>query len=51
MGTFVMIDRRANVTVAGGIVRVSLPPRVNMSWQAVTVDRAAPAAAKRQKPC
>jgi bifunctional enzyme CysN/CysC len=51
MGTFVMIDRRSNDTVAGGIVRVSLPARVNVSWQAVTVDRAARAAAKRQKPC
>ena len=46
-----MIDRRANDTMAAGIVRVSLPARVNVSWQAVTVDRAARAAAKRQKPC
>jgi bifunctional enzyme CysN/CysC len=50
-GTFVMIDRRTNDTVAGGIIRVSLPARVNVGWQAVTVDRAARAAAKRQKPC
>ena len=51
LGTFIMIDRRTNDTVAGGTVRVSLPSRVNVSWQAVTVDRAARAAAKRQKPC
>ena len=51
MGTFVMIDRRTNDTVAGGIVRAILPTRVHVNWQAVTVDRAARAAAKRQKPC
>jgi bifunctional enzyme CysN/CysC len=51
LGSFIMIDRRTNDTVAGGTIVESLPRRANVSWQDVTVDRATRAAAKAQKPC
>ena len=50
-GTFIMIDRRTNDTVAGGTVLASLPRRTNVSWQALSVDRAARAAVNGHTPC
>ncbi len=50
MGSFIMIDKISNVTVAAGMIDFGLRRATNVHWQAVDVDKAARATQKRQKP-
>ncbi|MGB0478269.1 MAG: adenylyl-sulfate kinase, partial [Parvibaculales bacterium] len=50
LGSFVLIDKMSNATVAAGMLHFSLRRAHNIHWQAVDVDRAAHAALKDQKP-
>lgn len=49
-GGFILIDRYTNRTVAAGMVRFALRRASNLTWQDLTVDKAARAARKGQKP-
>ena len=51
LGSFVLIDRITNVTVAAGMLNFELRRSQNVHWQAVEVDKSARAALKRQQPC
>ena len=50
LGSFVLIDKISNRTVAAGMVHFSLRRAHNIHWQAVDVDRAAHAELKGQRP-
>lgn len=50
-GSFILIDRTTNATVAAGMIRFGLRRAANIHWQALDVNKAARAAAKGQKPC
>jgi bifunctional enzyme CysN/CysC len=50
-GGFILIDRLTNNTVGAGMLEFALRRSENIPWQALDVDKAARAAAKRQKPC
>ncbi|HMN85851.1 MAG TPA: sulfate adenylyltransferase subunit CysN [Bauldia sp.] len=50
-GSFILIDRFTNATVAAGMIRFGLRRATNIHWQALTVDRDARAHLKSQKPC
>jgi bifunctional enzyme CysN/CysC len=49
-GSFILIDRVSNRTVAAGMIRHALRRADNIHWQALEVDRAARAAQKGQQP-
>ncbi len=49
-GSFILIDRFTNATVAAGMIRFGLRRATNIHWQALNVDRAARAHLKAQKP-
>jgi bifunctional enzyme CysN/CysC len=51
MGSFILIDRISNGTVACGTIEFALRRSANIHWQALKVDKAARAALNRQKPC
>jgi bifunctional enzyme CysN/CysC len=51
LGSFLLIDKISNATVAAGMIRFALRRAINVHWQALDVDRKARAAAKHQKPC
>ncbi len=50
LGSFVLIDRQTNATVAAGTLDFALRRAENIHWQPVDVDKAARAQAKRQTP-
>jgi len=50
-GSFVLIDRFSNATVAAGMIRFGLRRATNIHWQALAVDKQARADAKGQRPC
>jgi bifunctional enzyme CysN/CysC len=50
-GSFILIDRYTNATVAAGMIRFGLRRATNIHWQALAVDKHARSAAKDQKPC
>ena len=50
LGSFVLIDKMSNATVAAGMLHFSLRRAHNIHWQAVDIDRAAHAALKGQRP-
>jgi len=50
LGGFILIDRISNATVAAGMIHFALRRSQNIHWQALTVDRAAHASLKGQKP-
>jgi bifunctional enzyme CysN/CysC len=50
-GSFILIDRFSNATVAAGMMRFGLRRATNIHWQALDVDKPARADAKGQKPC
>ncbi|MEH6417705.1 sulfate adenylyltransferase subunit CysN [Pseudomonas sp. CGJS7] len=50
LGSFVLIDRQTNATVAAGTLDFALRRAENIHWQPVDVDKAARARGKRQKP-
>lgn len=49
-GGFILIDRFSNQTVAAGMIRFALRRASNIHWQALSIDRAARARLKHQKP-
>ncbi len=50
LGSFVLIDKISNATVAAGLLHFSLRRAHNIHWQAVDIDRAAHAELKGQQP-
>lgn len=50
LGSFIMIDKLSNVTVAAGMIDFGLRRASNVHWQAVDVHKAARSDQKRQKP-
>jgi bifunctional enzyme CysN/CysC len=51
VGSFVLIDRISNATIGCGMIDFALRRASNIHWQKMKVDKAARAAANRQKPC
>jgi bifunctional enzyme CysN/CysC len=51
LGSFILIDRLSNATVGAGLFDFSLRRADNIVWQALSVDKAARAALKHQRPC
>jgi len=49
-GSFIVIDRMTNHTVAAGMLHFALRRSHNIHWQAIEVDKAAHAALKQHKP-
>jgi bifunctional enzyme CysN/CysC len=49
-GAFILIDRITNATVASGMIASPLRRASNVHWQALSVNKAARAAQKHQKP-
>jgi bifunctional enzyme CysN/CysC len=49
-GSFILIDRVSNETVAAGMIDFGLRRARNIHWQAVDIDKAARATQKRQMP-
>ena len=50
-GSFILMDRFTNATVAAGMIRFGLRRATNIHVQALTIDKEARANAKYQKPC
>jgi len=50
MGSFIVIDRLTNNTLACGMINHGLRRAQNIHWQAVDIDKQSRAAAKHQKP-
>jgi bifunctional enzyme CysN/CysC len=50
-GSFILIDRFDNATVAAGMIRYGLRRATNIHWQALAVDKHARADLKGQRPC
>jgi bifunctional enzyme CysN/CysC len=50
IGSFIVIDRMTNHTVAAGMLHFALRRSHNIHWQAIEVDKAAHAALKQHKP-
>jgi bifunctional enzyme CysN/CysC len=50
-GSFILIDRFTNATVAAGMIRFGLRRATNIHWQALDVNKASRAAAMGQRPC
>jgi bifunctional enzyme CysN/CysC len=50
-GSFILIDRFTNATVAAGMIRYGLRRATNIHWQALDVDKHVRAEAKGQRPC
>ncbi len=50
-GSFILIDRFANATVAAGMIEFGLRRATNVQWQELFIDKLARANLKDQKPC
>ncbi len=50
-GSFILIDKLTNATVAAGMIDFSLRRAQNVHWQDLDIDKAARARAKHQRPC
>lgn len=50
-GSFILIDRFTNATVAAGMIEFGLRRATNVKWQELSVDKASRAGLKGQKPC
>jgi len=50
-GSFILIDRFTNATVAGGMIRYGLRRASNVHWQALDIHKQARAELKHQRPC
>lgn len=50
-GSFILIDRFTNATVAAGMIEFGLRRATNIQWQALSIDKMARAGLKGQKPC
>jgi bifunctional enzyme CysN/CysC len=50
-GSFILIDRFTNATVAAGMIEFGLRRATNIKWQELAIDKVARAGLKEQKPC
>lgn len=50
LGSFIVIDKMTNATLAAGMIDFGLRRATNVHWQAVDVDKSTRAQQKRQKP-
>ncbi len=50
-GSFILIDRFTNATVAAGMIEFGLRRATNVQWQELFIDKAARSTIKGQKPC
>jgi bifunctional enzyme CysN/CysC len=50
-GSFILIDRFTNATVAAGMIEFGLHRATNVQWQELFIDKPARAGLKGQKPC
>jgi bifunctional enzyme CysN/CysC len=50
-GSFILIDRFTNATVAAGMIEFGLRRATNIQWQHLFVDKKARSGLKEQKPC
>jgi bifunctional enzyme CysN/CysC len=50
-GSFILIDRFTNATVAAGMIEFGLRRATNVQWQELFIDKAARAGLKHQRPC
>jgi bifunctional enzyme CysN/CysC len=50
-GSFILIDRFTNATVAAGMIEFGLRRATNIQWQELFIDKEARAGLKEQKPC
>ncbi|HSM18777.1 MAG TPA: adenylyl-sulfate kinase, partial [Hyphomicrobiales bacterium] len=50
-GSFILIDRFTNATVAAGMIRFGLRRATNVHWQALDIHKGVRAEAKHQHPC
>ncbi|HUW74692.1 MAG TPA: sulfate adenylyltransferase subunit CysN [Methyloceanibacter sp.] len=50
-GSFILIDRFTNATVAAGMIEFGLRRATNVQWQELFVDKSARSGLKGQKPC
>jgi len=50
-GSFILIDRFTNATVAAGMIEFGLRRATNLRWQELSINKAARAVLKEQKPC
>jgi len=50
-GSFILIDRFSNATVAAGMIEFGLRRATNIRWQELSIDKGARAGLKEQKPC
>jgi bifunctional enzyme CysN/CysC len=50
-GSFILIDRFTNATVAAGMIEFGLRRATNIQWQELSIDKGARASLKGQKPC
>ena len=50
-GSFILIDRFTNATVAAGMIEFGLRRATNIQWQELYVDKSARAQLKHQSPC
>ncbi len=51
VGSFILIDRFTNATVAAGMAEFGLRRATNVKWQELSVDKSSRANLKGQKPC
>jgi bifunctional enzyme CysN/CysC len=50
-GSFILIDRFTNTTVAAGMIEFGLRRATNVQWQELSINKSARAGLKEQKPC
>jgi bifunctional enzyme CysN/CysC len=50
-GSFILIDRFTNATVAAGMIEFGLRRATNIRWQELSINKRARAGLKEQKPC
>jgi bifunctional enzyme CysN/CysC len=50
-GSFILVERDSNQTVAAGMIHFALRRAANIHWERLAVDKAARASLKGQKPC
>jgi bifunctional enzyme CysN/CysC len=50
-GSFILIDRFTNATVAAGMIEFGLRRATNVQWQELSINKSARAGLKEQKPC
>jgi len=50
-GSFILIDRFTNATVAAGMIEFGLRRATNVQWQELSINKGARAGLKEQRPC